>query len=118
MSNENAGNDVVNITELKEIMDDDMELIQDCFADFIKDWPDSYIEINGAVLDKDAQKLDAAAHKLKGTLRYLAAEKAADAAYALEAAGKENDMEGVESKLVTLKSECEKLVAYIHNFNQ
>jgi HPt (histidine-containing phosphotransfer) domain-containing protein len=111
-----SDNMVVNIEELKEIMDDDMELIQDCFADFLQDWPEVFAEINAAVLEKDAQKLDAAAHKLKGTLRYLAATPAADAAYALESAGKENNMEDLETKLSTLKNECRKLIDYIHNF--
>lgn len=112
-----ADNDrVVNLEELKEIMDDDMELIQECFADFIKDWPHLYVQIKGAVLEKDAQKLDAAAHKLKGTLRYLAAASAADAAYDVETAGKENNMAGVEDKLTTLKNECQKLVDYIKTF--
>lgn len=106
----------VNIEELKEIMDDDMELIQECFSEFIKDWPLMYVQIKGAVLEKDAQTLNESAHKLKGTLRYLAADPAADAAYALESAGKENDMETLEDKLSDLKNECQKLVSYIKNF--
>lgn len=110
--------DVVNLVELKEIMDDDMELIQDCFNDFIKEWPAQYVEIKGAVLDKNGQKLDESAHKLKGTLRYLAAEDAADAAYALETAGKDNDLTAVDEKLETLKSQCQRLVDYIRNFDQ
>lgn len=109
-------NTVVNIEELKEIMDDDMELIQDCFADFLQDWPDVFAEINAAVLEKDAQKLNASAHKLKGTLKYLAAAPAADAAYALESAGKQNNMEGAETKLSNLKNECHRLLDFIHNF--
>ena len=112
-----ASNDtVVNLEELKEIMDNDMELIQDCFADFLQDWPGVFAEINAAVLAKDAHKLDTSAHKLKGTLRYLAAAPAADAAYALESAGKNCDMEAVETKLSSLKNECQKLIDYIHNF--
>lgn len=112
-----SADDVVNLKELKEIMDDDLELIQDCFADFISEWPEQYIEIKGAVMEKNAGKLDEAAHKLKGTLRYLAAEPAAEAAYALEAAGKDNDMAGVEEKLNALENECKKLVDYINQFN-
>lgn len=109
---------IVNIDELKEIMDNDMELILDCFADFIEEWPVQYDEIKNAVLEKDAQKLDEAAHKLKGTLRYLAAEPAANAAYALESAGKDNALTGIGEKLITLKTECRRLVEYIHTFNQ
>lgn len=111
-------NKAVNIEELKEIMDDDLELIQDCFAEFVQDWPQSYVEIRGAVLENNARQLDESAHKLKGTLRYLAAEAAADAAYALEAAGKENNLENAQDKLETLKNECRKVVDYINHFNE
>ncbi len=67
-------NPAIDLNELKEIMDNDMELIQDCFSDFIDDMPQIYEEIKKAVLEKNAQNLDASAHKLKGTLRYLAAD--------------------------------------------
>ncbi len=116
MSDQNHDKSVVNLKELKEIMDDDMELIQDCFEDFVKDWPSLYVLIKSAAIDKDAKQLDESAHKLKGTLRYLAADAAADAAHALESAGKDNDMDGVEEKLKTLKDECQKLVEYISKF--
>ena len=118
MSTKDNSCNAVNIEELKEIMDDDMELIQECFMDFIQDWPQLYVQIKGAVLEKNPQQLDASAHKLKGTLRYLAAQSAADAAYALESAGKEKNMEGIENKLANLKNECQKLVEYINNFNK
>ncbi len=116
MPDQNHENDVVNLKELKEIMDDDMELIQDCFNDFVQDWPSLYVQIKGAVLDKDGKKLNESAHKIKGTLRYLASDAAADAAYALESAGKDNDLDGVDKKLETLKDECQKVVEYINKF--
>ncbi len=109
-------NDAVNIEELKEIMDNDMELIQDCFNDFMEEWPGQYVDIKGAILKKNAKKLDESAHKLKGTLRYLAAEAAATAAWELESAGKDNDLDGADEKLQTLKTQCQKLIAYIEDF--
>ncbi|OGR12405.1 MAG: hypothetical protein A2277_03285 [Desulfobacterales bacterium RIFOXYA12_FULL_46_15] len=111
-----AENDVVNIEELKEIMDGDMELIRDCFADFVQDYPEAFEEIRNAVIEKDGPKLDSSAHKLKGTLRYLAAEPAAEAAYALESSGKSNDMNSVEEKLEKLNKECKRLLEFISNF--
>lgn len=116
MASENPENDVVNIEELKEIMDGDMELIRDCFADFVQTFPKDFDGIKSAAVKKDGPELDASAHKLKGTLRYLAAEKAADAAYHLELSGKSNDMKGVEDKLETLNRECRKLLEFIRNF--
>lgn len=112
-----ADNTIVDIEEIKEIMDNDMELIGECFDDFVKEWPVLYVQIKTAVLEKNGQNLDASAHKLKGTLRYLAAEPAALAAYALEEAGKENKMDGLDEKLENLRVECQKVVDYIKDFN-
>ena len=109
-------NPAIDLNELKEIMDNDMELIQDCFSEFINDMPQIYEEIKKAVLEKNVQNLDASAHKLKGTLRYLAADAAADAAYDIEAAGKENKLKNLDGKLETLKTECKKVTDYINNF--
>ncbi|MCP3874073.1 MAG: Hpt domain-containing protein [Desulfobacteraceae bacterium] len=118
MSIPDNSNDPVDIKELNEIMADDMELIQECFSEFIQDWPGAYVEIKSAILEKNAQKLNESAHKLKGTLKYLAAEPAANAAYSLEAAGKEKDMADIDNKLLNLKDKCQSLIDYINNFNQ
>jgi HPt (histidine-containing phosphotransfer) domain-containing protein len=116
MTRETPENAVINIEELKDIMGGDMELIQDCFADFVQDFPGDFDDIKNAVIEKNTIQLNAAAHKLKGTLRYLAAEKAANAAYILELAGKSNQMEDIEEKLETLNRECRKLLAFISSF--
>lgn len=116
MPTPNDSDNAVNIDELKEIMDNDMELIQECFTDFIQDWPLVYVQIKGAVLEKKAHILDETAHKLKGTLRYLAAQNAAQAAYELESAGRNNDLNGIEAKLNDLKDECQKVIKYIQEF--
>ncbi len=116
MTTDNPESNVVDIQELKEIMDGDLELIRDCFTDFVQDYPGAFDEIKDAVAKKDGQKLDSAAHKLKGTLRYLAAGPAAEAAYALETSGKSNDLNGIEDKLETLNKECSRLLNFISNF--
>ncbi len=116
MPSQDNNNDVINLKELKEIMDDDMELIEECFAEFIKDWPDSSAEIKGAVSERNAETLNSAAHRLKGTLRYLAADPAAEAAFALEAAGKDDNWDGIETMLTDFESECQRLIEYINNF--
>jgi len=116
MTSETPENAVINIEDLKDIMGGDMELIHECFTDFVQDFPRDFDSIKNAVIEKNDIKLNAAAHKLKGTLRYLAAEKAANAAYVLELAGKSNQMEGIEDKLETLNRECRKLLAFINGF--
>lgn len=111
-----GSNDAVNLDNLKKIMDNDLELIQDCFNDFIQEWPAHFVEIKGAILEKDTRTLENSAHKLKGSLKYLAAEGAADAAQVLEQAGRENNLQGIDEKLGTLKTQCQQLVEYIRQF--
>ena len=117
MPSPNAAGDAVNMDELNEIMDNDLELIRECFTDFIREWPVQYVEIKSAVLEKNGRKINESAHKLKGTLKYLAAEKASQAAYCLESAGKESDFSGITEKLENLKNECRRVVDYIKDFN-
>jgi HPt (histidine-containing phosphotransfer) domain-containing protein len=117
MSGSNGNSKIVDIKELKEIMDNDLELIQDCFADFLSEWPALFEEIKDAINQKDADKIDSSAHKLKGTLKYLAAEPAANAAMAIESAGSNHDMENLDQKLLILKKECETLVDFINSFD-
>jgi len=50
MSESNDNSTAVDIKELKEIMDDDMELIEECFTDFVQDWPLLYVQIKTAVM--------------------------------------------------------------------
>lgn len=109
-------NDAISMPQLKEIMDDNMELIRDCFSDFLIEWPDMYREIQDAANHNNFKALDESAHKLKGSLTCLAAQKAARAAFGLEAAGREQNPENLEQKLELLESECEKVVRFIEKF--
>jgi len=116
MPDSNKSRLIVDMTELKEIMDNDMELIQDCFTDFIADWPGILGEIQDAMTQKDPEKINASAHKLKGTLKYLAAEPAAAAAMVIESAGKNYDLDNLDEKLLNLKTECQKVIDFINEF--
>ena len=106
----------VDIEEIKEIMDNDMELIQDCFADFLSDWPELLGEIQDAIAQKNPEQMNESAHKLKGTLKYLAAEPAANAAMAIESAGRNHDLDNLDEKLLNLKNECQKVIDFIKSF--
>ncbi len=39
MSGSNGNSKIIDIKQLKEIMDNDLELIQNCFTDFLSEWP-------------------------------------------------------------------------------
>ncbi|MBU0971492.1 MAG: Hpt domain-containing protein [Proteobacteria bacterium] len=116
MPDPNKGNPIVDMDELKEIMDNDMELIQDCFTEFLTDLPDLLGDIQTAISQKDAEKMNSTGHKLKGTLKYLAAEPAAKAAQVIESAGSNHDLENLDEKFSTLERECENLTAFIKGF--
>ena len=107
----------INIDELKEIMDNDSELIQECFAEFLIDYPNLIAEVKSAVEQKDYDTIDATAHKLKGTLKYLAAEEAAAAAQVLETAGHQQDLENMDETLAALETACQKVILYIDDLS-
>ncbi len=65
---------------------------------------------------RDPEKINEAAHKLKGTLKYLAAEPAANAAMAIESAGKNYDLDNLDEKLLILEKECQKVMDFIKSF--
>ncbi len=112
----NKSHNAVNLEELQEIMSDDMNLIHECFTDFLEDWPVLFFEVERAILEENAEDLDKSAHKLKGMLKYLAAQTASDAAYIIESAGKKNNITLASDNLSNLKNECQRVEEYIHNF--
>lgn len=103
----------VNLDELNEIMDNDQELIQECLAEFLIDYPNLINGVKSAIENKSFEEIDGSAHKLKGTLRYLAAADAADAAQVIETAGRQQDLDGIEKKLAALEAECQKVILFI-----
>ena len=107
---------VINLEEINEIMDNDMELIQECFADFLIEYPDLIGDIKTAIANRAAEDIDNAAHKLKGTLKYLAAEPAASAAQIIEKAGRQHDFDNLDEKFSALEAECRKVIIFIDEF--
>ncbi len=110
------GNGPIDMKELMEVMDDDTELLQECFDDFLEEADEMLAQIKGSIDNGDSEALDESAHKLKGTLKYLAAEPASDAAYELEKMGKEDDMASAASVFQTLVDECGKLKEYMKKY--
>lgn len=107
----------VNIDELNEIMDNDPELIQECFADFLVDYPGLITALKSAVSSQKFEEIDNTAHKIKGILKYLAAGAAATAAQRLEVAGRNQDSQGLQDKLDALEAECARVIRFIDEFS-
>ncbi|MBF0121301.1 MAG: PAS domain S-box protein [Desulfobacterales bacterium] len=96
----------IDIVEAIEIMDGNIELLKDCFNDFINNYPQLIENIKKAIDDKDSQALDKSAHRFKGTLKYLAAPKGSEFAYYLEMKGKENNFDNTNELYNSLYEEC------------
>jgi HPt (histidine-containing phosphotransfer) domain-containing protein len=107
---------LINTEELLEIMDDDKELIKECFNEFINDAPGMLEKIKSAIESGDAAGLDSSAHKIKGSLRYLAAGKASELAYGLEKMGKNGNLDNAGETFENLLSECEKLKNFMEGY--
>lgn len=103
----------IDMVELMEIMDSDIPLIHDCFADFIETWPEFFKAIASAADAGDAMALCHAAHSFKGSLQYLAAIRAVDIILRLEASGRSGDLSTVASDLGSLEMECRALEGYM-----
>lgn len=99
----------IDMKEALEIMGDDMELLQECFDDFVRDSSELLANIKEAIDASDASELNKTAHRFKGTLKYLAAKDAADTAYELEKMGKEANLNHATETFQVLNKECEKL---------
>ena len=104
---------LINMEELMEIMDHNIELVKDCFNDFMSDYPEMLADIKNAIDISDGFLLRDCAHKLKGTLTYLAAMPAASVAYTLEVMGKNEDLETSMDTFHLLQEECEKLKEFV-----
>ncbi|MDY6825090.1 MAG: Hpt domain-containing protein [Thermodesulfobacteriota bacterium] len=110
--------DPINIDEALEVMDGDSELLLECFDDFVEDMPGMLARIRNALDQEDKAELKIACHKLKGSLRYLAAARAADLAYKLEVTDDTGDLTNADDLFVTLQGECEKIQAFVQNYKQ
>lgn len=106
----------IDMAEVMEILDGDEELLVECFDEILSNMPQTLAEIQNAIKQKNALSLDEAAHKLKGSLRYMAAAQAADVAYQLEIMGKEQNLESADDTFKTLSCECEKVKEFMERY--
>lgn len=99
--------------KLLEIMDEDEDLMKECLTDFVNEYPGMLHKIKSAIDNEQCNDLEREAHAFKGSLTYLAAREASSAAQQLEDMGRNRDLKNVHRVFSTLKSECEKISAYI-----
>lgn len=103
----------IDMEELMEIMDDDKEMLRECVGEFLAWYSEIIGSIREAVESGNDNDLHQSAHKLKSSLKYLAAKPAIDIASALETMGKEKDLSAASHTLNLLEKECERLKEFI-----
>jgi len=91
--------------------DDDPELLQHMLALFRKGGPDALAAVSAAVAAGAAPALRVAAHRLKGMLRMLAADQAAQTASCLEEMAVAGELSGATAALATLETQLAELEA-------
>ena len=106
----------IDMEEIMEILDGDKELLIECFDEFLSSMSQTLAEIQSAIEQENASNLDESAHRLKGSLKYIAAGTAADVAYQLETLGKQKNLSQANSIFPSLCEECEKVKDFMERY--
>ncbi len=106
------------LSALREAAGEDEDLVWTLINIFREECPGLIDNIEQAIRGCQPQQLHEAAHKLKGTLGNMGAMAALDQAVALEAMGKNEDMQQATSAFGRLKSEIETLLDEINTLER
>jgi CheY-like chemotaxis protein len=87
----------------------DGELLQELAELFLRECPHILQDLRSAVRERNAAKLKAAAHNLKGSVDNFAAQSVFLAALRLEMLGRSGTLEGAANALETLEKEIDRL---------
>ncbi len=98
---------VVDKTAIYNRVGGDIELLRDIVSLFLDESPVLVAEIREAIRSDDSERLQAAAHTLKGSVANFGAESAVAATLALENMGRNREMDQALYGLVTLDKEIE-----------
>ena len=88
-----------------ERVEGNADLLKDLVDMFNADWPQIMTDIRTAITAGECQKLQRAAHTLKGMVGIFHAQPAFDAAYVLEQMGHDGECSGAKEALVALERE-------------
>jgi CheY-like chemotaxis protein/HPt (histidine-containing phosphotransfer) domain-containing protein len=102
---------VINVDELLDRIGGSMSLLPSVVSMFEEDHPRQLLQIRHAIDSMDAATLFSAAHKLKGSLLVLAADRAGTMALNLELMGRESRLEGADELLSSLEAELVNVTA-------
>ena len=105
-----SGSAPVDVDRLLEACDQDVDLTGEVIALFLETSQSQREQIRAAVGVGDSERLEKAAHKLKGNLLTVAADVAAEAASRLEVMGRNAEMADAAGALAVLEARLDEVV--------
>jgi two-component system sensor histidine kinase/response regulator len=97
-------------------VDGEMELFREVIGLFLEDYPKNMAEIDNAIRERDASRLNRAAHSLKGAVDNFGARYAFDLALKLEMMGKDGEFTRAGGVFSSLAKEMERLRTALEDF--
>jgi len=110
VSNASGESSVWNVRELLDRVSNDMELFNDLLQIFREDARIGLEQARAALTDENMPELERAAHTLKGMLKNLSMNRAAEAAYALEKASRERKRDELAGLLQQLELALQEVI--------
>jgi HPt (histidine-containing phosphotransfer) domain-containing protein len=101
--------DYINRKALNDRLEEDFDLFKELAQLFFSDSPRLLSAIEDAIRNKNGEKIGKTSHTMKGAVANFSAEKAFDAALALEKLGKSNDLGKVGDAFNSLSAEIENM---------
>ena len=105
-----GSSDIINREELKERLDNDMELFVELVDVFVNDSDKLINNIDEAISKGDSESIGKTAHTLKGAVSNFSAVKAYESSLALEKIGKSGEIDKAPGAFETVKKEIEILI--------
>jgi HPt (histidine-containing phosphotransfer) domain-containing protein len=103
------GSSILDRAEMLERCGGDKALLAEIAGIFLSEYPSLLQQIQAALTDRDAHRLERAAHTLKGAVSNFGAPFATQAAFELEQLGRQRRFEGAEEAVAHLEAELSAL---------
>jgi HPt (histidine-containing phosphotransfer) domain-containing protein len=100
---------VLDKTRILDRVEGDVELLKEIMALFLEDYPGLLSEIREAFQQGDPERLEKAAHALKGSVANFTAEAAVQAALKVETVGRSRDLTEAPQAIQDLEREIDRV---------
>jgi signal transduction histidine kinase/DNA-binding response OmpR family regulator len=109
---------LVDMTELREIMNANKSLLNRCTQTFKKNHGPVLTQIMDSIAADDGPQLQKNAHQLKGMFKYLAAKSGEKTAYRLEQMGAASNIRDTSPLIDQLQEACENIIDFLENISE